>query len=51
MNVGIRSAAGRYIYLSEDDVVLRPGCIAALARFVPEYWPLASLVIRKTLGL
>jgi len=37
MNVGITAARGGYIYLTEDDVVLRPGCIDALLSHVRQH--------------
>ena len=30
MNVGIAAATGRYVLLTEDDIVLEPGCLEAL---------------------
>jgi GT2 family glycosyltransferase len=42
MNVGIEASSGSYVYLTEDDVVLRPGCIAALVSYMEEH-PAAGL--------
>ena len=33
MNVGIQKAAGDYIYLTEDDLVLEPDCVGELVRY------------------
>jgi GT2 family glycosyltransferase len=37
MNVGINAARGKYLYLTEDDVVLRPGCVDALIAFLASH--------------
>lgn len=43
MNLGIASASGDYIYLTEDDIVLESDCIERLVRYLDED-PLADLV-------
>jgi GT2 family glycosyltransferase len=49
MNVGIRAARGRYTFLTEDDMVLAPSCMAELAAFMESrpHVGLASGVILK----
>lgn len=37
MNVGITAAAGEYVYLTEDDISLRPGCLSAMMSYVERY--------------
>ena len=37
MNAGIATAAGEYIYLSEDDVALRPGCLSAMMAYLERH--------------
>jgi GT2 family glycosyltransferase len=43
MNVGIAAASGEYVYLTEDDVLLRPGCLSAMVDYVERH-PDAGLV-------
>jgi GT2 family glycosyltransferase len=43
MNVGIAAAAGEYVYLTEDDVSLRPGCLSSMMSYI-ETHPEAGLV-------
>jgi len=43
MNAGIAAAAGEYVYLTEDDVALRPGCLAAIVDCLERH-PDAALV-------
>jgi GT2 family glycosyltransferase len=43
MNAGIAAAAGEYIYLSEDDVTLRPGCLSSMMTYLEQH-PDAGLV-------
>ena len=43
MNVGIAAASGEYVYLSEDDVSLRPGCLSAMMEYIERH-PDAGLV-------
>lgn len=43
MNVGIASAAGEYVYLTEDDVSLRPGCLSSMMTYMERH-PDAGLV-------
>jgi GT2 family glycosyltransferase len=33
MNVGVRAARGRFVYMSEDDIILAPDCLERLADF------------------
>ena len=37
MNAGIAAAAGEYVYLTEDDVSLRPGCLAAMVECLEQH--------------
>jgi hypothetical protein len=34
MNAGITAARGRYVYLTEDDIEMEPGCLAALMEYL-----------------
>jgi GT2 family glycosyltransferase len=43
MNAGIAAAAGEYIYLTEDDVALRPGCLSSMMAYIERH-PDAGLV-------
>ncbi len=43
MNVGIAAASGQYVYLSEDDVSLRPGCLSSMMDYIERH-PDAGLV-------
>jgi GT2 family glycosyltransferase len=37
MNVGIAAAAGELVYLTEDDVSLRPGCLGAMVDYIERH--------------
>jgi GT2 family glycosyltransferase len=37
MNVGIAAAAGEFVYLTEDDISLRPGCLSSMMHYVESY--------------
>jgi GT2 family glycosyltransferase len=53
MNVGIAAATGDYVYLTEDDIVLAPGCLAALAEQLeahPEVGLASALLLNKGSG-
>jgi GT2 family glycosyltransferase len=43
MNIGIAQAAGDYVYLTEDDIVLEGGCIQRLVEYLDEN-PAADLI-------
>ena len=43
MNVGIAAASGEYVYLTEDDVSLRPGCLRTMVEYLERH-PDAGLV-------
>lgn len=34
MNVGIAAARGEYVYLTEDDIEIEPGCLSALVAYL-----------------
>lgn len=53
MNVGVKAAKGHYVYLTEDDVVLRRDCIATLVAFVnghPDVGLAAPIMYNKREG-
>jgi GT2 family glycosyltransferase len=37
MNAGIRAATGSYVCLTEDDIVLAPGCLAELVAYMEKH--------------
>jgi GT2 family glycosyltransferase len=37
MNVGIAAAAGQYVYLTEDDISLRPGCLSSMMEYMQQH--------------
>ena len=48
MNLGTARARGRFLYLTEDDVLLEPGCLAVLHRFatqIPKLGACAPLMV------
>ncbi|BAY13429.1 glycosyltransferase family 2 protein [Calothrix sp. NIES-2098] len=37
MNTGIMAASGEYIYLTEDDIILQPDCVAVLVDYLQNH--------------
>jgi GT2 family glycosyltransferase len=37
MNVGIAAASGQFVYLTEDDVALRPGCLSSMMDYIERH--------------